>query len=82
MLPRNNYSLSKRWHRVYIVLMDKIRRQIEWLIKKHGGLTKAANATGIAVSYLCLLRHGKRLCRDPTLKKLGLERRVIIRRIK
>ena len=64
--------------------MDKIQQQIERLVKEHGTLTAVSKATGIQLSYLSLLRRGKRgrEIRDPLLKKLGLERRIIYRRIK
>jgi hypothetical protein len=62
--------------------MDKVKQQIERLVKQHGTLSAAAKAVGLQVSYMCLLRKGKRVCKDAALRKLGLERRIIIRRIK
>ena len=43
---------------------------------------RGGKAVGLQVSYMCLLRKGKRVCKDAALRKLGLERRIIIRRIK
>lgn len=59
-----------------------LQTAVEALIRKHDGLRAAARAIGIDAGYLSRLRTGKRT--DPSdeqLFKLGLERRVIYRKI-
>lgn len=56
-------------------------RAVERLVKTHGGLRKAARATGIQAPYLCRLRSGaKDNPSDEILSKLGIERRVTYRK--
>jgi hypothetical protein len=62
--------------------MQSIERAVKRLIKLHGGLRKAARATGIDAPYLCRLRQGvKRNPSDEVLQKLGLARHLSFRRV-
>ena len=55
--------------------MTEIQRAVAKLVKQHGGLRKAAEASGIKAPYLSRLHRGKQSNpRNAILRKLGLER--------
>ena len=58
--------------------MTKIQRAASRLIKQYGTVRKAAEATGIDYASLHRLKTGvKRNPTEATLRKLGLQKRVI-----
>jgi transcriptional regulator with XRE-family HTH domain len=62
--------------------MTGIQRAARRLIKQHGSLRKAANATGIKAPYLSRLKNGiQGNPGDDILRKLGITRRVSYRQI-
>jgi hypothetical protein len=64
----------------YECTMTEIKRAVERIVKKHGGLNKAGRAVGIDPPYLSRLRTGKKI--NPSaniLKRLGIERRIVYR---
>lgn len=57
-----------------------LQQAIEVVIKKHGGLRKAAQSTKTDVGYLCNMRKGRKTNPDDIhLERMGIERIVIYR---
>jgi hypothetical protein len=57
--------------------MSEIKKAVEKVITRHGGLRAASRALGIQASYLCRLRHGsKSNPSDKILRKLGLTKSI------
>lgn len=56
-----------------------IEFQINLLVEKCGSLRELSRRSGVAVGYLCRLRKGEKLTpSELILRKLGLERKVIV----
>jgi len=54
----------------------KLTHAVDLVIRRHGGLNRAAEATGVDRGYLSRLRSGQKRAPSPeTLERLGLERR-------
>lgn len=72
--PVNKYlRLCKNTAFAITSIMTPIQHAAKAAIQKHGSLTAAADALGVSISYLSLLRNGKRESASAaTLKKLGL----------
>lgn len=52
-----------------------LQKQIDRLVKRHGGLRAAARATGVDLAYLWRMQKGHKTSASPkTLEKLGLRR--------
>ncbi len=58
---------------------SEIRDAVERVIKKHGGLNKAAREIGMQPAHLCRIRRGQITNLSPrTLARFGLRRKVTI----
>jgi transcriptional regulator with XRE-family HTH domain len=59
-------------------MMLTLPERVQELVKLHGSLRAVARKTGVDVAYLKRLRDGeKQNPSDDTLKKLGIEKRIL-----